>query len=458
MAKRRPLIFLAVGLGLTATAAAGLMAAGALHPAALPQAVAPASGAGIPAGAPLAGADQPGSPPATAVPAAHPAVLRLNDEGVTLYEIGRFSDALAKFEQAIASDGLDQVSRRNLALTKARLAWGYLENGNYRDALNTFAEADRAQPGEGGVLQGLGVTYYKLGKPMQAEAFLERALDADANLAPALKLLGEIAYRRDDLEEAKARFAEAFRLDPSDVDVRDRLERVREEARAQTGFRALEGRHFTVRFEGREETAVAHDVLRRLESAYRDVGRRWGAFPDGKVPVVLYRDREFRDLTVSPEWAQGMFDGKIRLPVVGVEHRGERLDKAVRHEYTHALVHARTGGNVPTWLSEGLAIAAENRATEEAREVLRKSGHLIPLPELHGSFLTLPPTQVPLAYAESEAAVSYLLARHGEAAIRALLMRLGETKDFAAALRDVTGATYAEFQAAWMRSLIGTPG
>ena len=54
--------------------------------------------------------------------------------------------------------------------------------------------------------------------------------------------------------------------------------------------------------------------------------------------------------------------------------------------------------------------------------------------------------------------MSYLLARHGEAAVRALLMRLGKTKDFAAVLRDVTGETYAEFQAAWMRSIIGTSG
>jgi hypothetical protein len=68
--------------------------------------------------------------------------------------------------------------------------------------------------------------------------------------------------------------------------------------------------------------------------------------------------------------------------------------------------------------------------------------------------MKLPPAQLQLAYAESETAARYLLARHGEAAVRALLMRLGKAQDFATAIQDVTGGTYADFQSAWRRSLI----
>ena len=223
-------------------------------------------------------------------------------------------------------------------------------------------------------------------------------------------------------------------------------------------FRKYESRHFTMRFEGREDPALVWALLERLEAAYRDVGRQLGAFPGSRVPVMLYTDGEFPAHASVPHWAQGLFDGQIRLAVSWAALRDESLDKTLRHEYAHALVHARTGGNVPTWLSEGLAIASENRETNEAREVMRNAGRLIPLHELHGSFLTLPATQVPLAYAESEAAVRYLLARHGEAAARTLLMRLGTTRDFEAAIQDVTGGTYAEFQSAWMRSLNRSPG
>ena len=172
---------------------------------------------------------------------------------------------------------------------------------------------------------------------------------------------------------------------------------------------------------------------------------------------MLYTDGEFPAYASVPHWAQGLFDGQIRLAVSWASLREESLDKTLRHEYTHALVHARTGGNVPTWLSEGLAIAPEGRDTDRERGIVRAAGHLIPLHELHGSFLTLPRAQVPLAYAESEAAVRYLLDRHGMSAVRALLARLREAKDFATAIRDVTGGTYAEFQSAWMRGLVDAP-
>ena len=137
---------------------------------------------------------------------------------------------------------------------------------------------------------------------------------------------------------------------------------------------------------------------------------------------------------------------------------GTALDRVLRHEYTHALVHDRTRGRAPTWLSEGLAIACEGRDTDNERQIVQSSDHLIPIRELHGSFLTLPRTEVPLAYAESAAAVEYLLRRHGSPAMRALLARLGRAGDFAAAFQDATGTTYAKFQADWLRRVIDSKG
>ncbi len=223
-------------------------------------------------------------------------------------------------------------------------------------------------------------------------------------------------------------------------------------------LRKYESRHFTMRFEGREDPALVWALLERLESAYRDVGRQLGAFPGSRVPVTLYTEGEFPAHASVPHWAQGLFDGQIRLAVSWAALRDERLDKTLRHEYTHALVHARTRGNVPTWLSEGLAVANEGRGTERERHLARATDRLIPLNELHGSFLKLPPAQVQLAYAESEAAVRYLLARHGAPKVRALLARLGESRNFDAAFQEAVGVPYADFRAAWMRSVVGAGG
>jgi len=215
--------------------------------------------------------------------------------------------------------------------------------------------------------------------------------------------------------------------------------------------RSYDSRHFTMQVEGPDDPALAWALLERLESASCDVERRLGAFPGSRVPVTLYTDGIFPAQAFVPTWAQGLFDGHIRLAVVWAELREDSVDRTLRHEYTHALVHARTGGNVPTWLSEGLAVLSENRATDESGEVMRNAWHLIPLSELHGSFLTLSARQVSLAYAESEAAVRYLLARHGDAAVRTLLRRLGEGRAFESAIEDATGSAYAAFQSVWAR-------
>jgi len=222
--------------------------------------------------------------------------------------------------------------------------------------------------------------------------------------------------------------------------------------------RTYESRHFSMQCEGRADPALVWALLERLEAASREVGRRLGVFPESRVPVLLYTDGEFPAHAPVPHWAQGLFDGRIRLAVSWEALRDERLDETLRHEYTHALVHARTHGNVPTWLSEGLAVVNEGRDMGPERDRARAAVRLIPLDELHKSFLRLPSAEVPLAYAESAAAVDYLMSRHGAPKVRALLARLGGAQDFAAAFREVTGSTYAEFQSAWMRSVTGAAG
>jgi len=457
LAQRRPLILLVIVLAIVATGAGlteGLRWQANHRPAERVPSPAPApSGFLAPARTVL-----PELSASVSDTSARRDVARLNSEGMALYEIGRFGDALAKFEEATATGATDQAIQRNLALTKARLAWVRLERGEPDEAVRTFEDANRLQPRDGAVLLGLGAAHLYRGDEREAEVLLQRAIEADPAQVLALKLLGELAYRRDDLQAARLRFASALRLDPSDAAVRERLDLILAEAGAQKEARRLESRHFTVRFEGEQGTAPARAVLARLESARQEIGRRWGVYPDRKIPVVLSAGGSFHEHAQAPDWAQGLFDGKIRLPAEGAMRDRTALDRVLRHEYTHALVHERTHGRAPTWLSEGLAIACEGRATDRERQIVRSSNHLIPIRELHGSFLTLPRTEVPLAYAESAAAVEYLLQRHGETAVRTLLTRVGEVKDFAAAFEDATGATYTEFQADWLRRLVDSKG
>src|SRR5207249_9986598 len=147
------------------------------------------------------------------------------------------------------------------------------------------------------------------------------------------------------------------------------LDLILAEAGDRSVARRLDSRHVTVRFEREQDEAPARAVLVRLETARQEIGRRLGAYPERKIPVVLSAGGTFHEHAQAPDWAQGLFDGKIRLPAEGAIRDGAALDRVLRHEYTHALVQDRTRGRAPTWLSEGLAIACEGRATDRERQI-----------------------------------------------------------------------------------------
>ncbi len=222
--------------------------------------------------------------------------------------------------------------------------------------------------------------------------------------------------------------------------------------------RTYESRHFAVRVEGPADPALVWALLERLESASLAVGRSLGRLPAQRVPVVLYTEGTFPAHAPVPHWAQGFFDGRIRLAVSWAGLQDEGLDKTLRHEYTHAVVHVLTRGRAPTWLTEGLAVANEGRGTQSDWDAVRAADRLMPLGELHGSFMELPPPQLTLAYAESAAAVEYLLSSHGPARVRALLARLKGSDSFADSFHKEIGVSYGDFQAAWARSIIRTSG
>ena len=56
---------------------------------------------------------------------------------------------------------------------------------------------------------------------------------------------------------------------------------------------------------------------RVLEAGYQRIGGRLNAFPDSAIPVILYTEQRLQDVTRSPQWAGGLYDGRIRLAVGG---------------------------------------------------------------------------------------------------------------------------------------------
>ena len=277
----------------------------------------------------------------------------------------------------------------------------------------------------------------------------ERALTLDPALAGARTALAQVQHRMGDVLAAISTLerASADAPDhPANKNARATLDRWRREVELHDRMQQAIGSHFTVSFEGPSEETLAGEALASLDRAYWRIGAILGSFPNAAVPVVLYTTEQFRDITRSPSWAAGAYDGTIRVPMRGALESVRELDRVLAHEFTHALVRSLAARGVPTWLNEGLAAALEEDDLTWATTRVTDAPAQVPLQALQSGFGRLNPAQAQLAYATSALAVRRMLDEAGGAAVVNLLRDLGDGVDFEAAFLHRMQRSFADFQ------------
>jgi spermidine synthase len=188
--------------------------------------------------------------------------------GIESLRAGRFDEALARIQQAVAAnpgsaqalwllgeayagaglDGAAAVALRAAVTTDPRIgpAWTALGRrllaaGLREEAEAAFLEAVRAAPGGRAAAlarNNLGAVRLARGDPGAAEADFVAAIGIDPALAAASANLGLVLRRRGDLPGAERRYREAIAIDPLNTDARYNLARLlidsgrAEEARA----------------------------------------------------------------------------------------------------------------------------------------------------------------------------------------------------------------------------------
>ncbi len=325
--------------------------------------------------------------------------------------------------------------------------WDALREGRNDDGAAAFALAIDAEPRDPSLHLGAGLAAFLLGQPTAARHSLERALALAPGLTPASLLLGDLLYRGSDIDGALRVFEEAQRHDPRNATLPARIEILRREAAVHSGYFASHGARFTVLFEGPADEALASRALEMLEAAYWRVSTALALYPEQIITVILYTDEQFRDITRSPQWAAGAYDGRIRVPVRGALDDAGELERVLVHEFTHALVQAVAPRGVPVWLHEGLAVSFEPSGSDWADRQLTRSTARLPLTRLAGSFESLSTDEARIAYAQSAAIVATLVERGGAAAVGAVLQDIARGDGFAVAFERHFFMTYDDFVA-----------
>jgi tetratricopeptide (TPR) repeat protein len=323
-----------------------------------------------------------------------------------------------------------------------------LQAGRPADAVRLAQEVLAREPRSVAALLVLAEAQLRQGQSRPAREAAERVLRLDDRDARAHALLGEALAAQGNPEGAIEAFRASLRLRP-DEEVQRRIEDLSPAPVTASGPR------FRLRFDGSINEPLGLAVLEALGSAFDDYRARLGVAPEHSITVTLETEAEFQDAR-TPTWAQGLNDGSIRVAVRGLAQLTPRLRSVLRHELAHSFLAARTRGNCPTWLHEGVAQWLEGGDPEREDASLAaqaRAGRLRALASLEGPFQGQGSAEATLAYAESLSAVTHILRLRGQAGIVRLLSALADGMPAEEALPAAIGLSYPELERSWQEAL-----
>ena len=292
-------------------------------------------------------------------------------------------DALAK---------LEAKGKPELSATADFIAGKFeFEHGNVDQARRYFDSALRFQPENSTVLIYYAALLVRTGNASQAVTYAQRAVSAAPRSSDAYTVLGYAQQASDHTKEAVASWKHSLELRP-DPAVQQYLDKAQREQNVETDFAQRESSHFVMHYEGKQTSeAFRGQILAALESDYDDLVRDLGTPPRDNILVTLYTEQAFFDVTRAPSWSGALNDGKLRIPISGLNSLTSELARVLKHELAHSFINQLSAGRCPMWLHEGIAQFLEPKfLNSDGRQLaqLFKTQHNIPLNAWIASWVT----------------------------------------------------------------------
>jgi len=330
------------------------------------------------------------------------------------------------------------------------------DHGNIAQAKQHFDNALRFQPDNSTILIYYAAVLVRSGNASQAVSYAQRAVRAAPESPDAQTMLGYALFASDHTKEAITVWKHSLELRP-DPAVQQFLARAQREQNVESEFSQGESQHFTLHYEGKQTSeALRSQILAALESDYDDLVRDLGTPPHDNILVTLYTEQAFFDVTHAPSWSGAMNDGKLRIPISGLTSMTSELAHVLKHELAHSFITQLSAGRCPPWLHEGIAQYLEPKSLGgdgHQLALLFQAQKDIPLNALEGSFLQFSGGQAYLAYAESLAAVSFIVDSYGISDVQRILQRISQGTSTEAALRATIHSDYGQLESDLARYL-----
>jgi hypothetical protein len=248
---------------------------------------------------------------------ATPAPLHAMQSDTSAASHGDPGDSIKRLEQirsAYLLFPLNEKLKRDLAEAYANYGTLLFIRRQYEQADEYYLKASELYPDETVFALSRGICNYYLKKYDIARYELERTRAKNPESVDLLFFLGLVLYDTDNRQQAIELWEQAQKLSPDRADLNNALKKARRETAVENNMDRGNSSRFNLTYDPGVNTLLAMAILDVLENAANQVGAELGHFPQARVPVVIYKRDDYKDVTNSPDWSGGVYDGTIRLP------------------------------------------------------------------------------------------------------------------------------------------------
>jgi tetratricopeptide (TPR) repeat protein len=251
-------------------------------------------------------------------------------------------------------------------------------------------------------------------------------------------------------------------------EVKEFKDHVNATRKAAKKFISRETEHFIFRFEEGPDEILIHYAEKAMEDSYRVLGKVLDYYPEEKVIVEFYPDRQpfskispltLKDILTSGTVALCKYN-RIMMISPGSLVRGFNWLDTLSHEYVHYLLTKKSRNRLPLWMHEGIAKyletqwRGENKFLSPVMETVLfkalQSDYRVPLEAMMPSLAKLKNAEdVQLAYAEVSSMMEYLVSIKGDTVLPHILDDLASGAEFESTFIKHVGENLIEFQKNW---------
>ncbi len=204
----------------------------------------------------------------------------------------------------------------------------------------------------------------------------------------------------------------------------------------------------------------AQDIISIAEDGVNKINGLISLPDPGEVDIYIYPNSESMQSALSLEsedWIAAHTDPELGVIMVALPKSPEQTllaEQRIPHELMHILLFRETGigyQNLPVWMKEGLASAAELYPNPEYRIILdgaAKQGELLPIVQLCEGF-PRDAVSIRLAYAESQAYVQHLQRTIGAPGLQSLITAYSNGMDCESGAQHALGMSLKQSERGW---------